>query len=175
MEGVFAGQDPEWGPIPETDAFRISSGANFVGDYSSMGDGLTKISFQVYADPTDYAPSDLSIWIVDGDNYFSYYFNVASFLLSTWNTFSVDLAWSFGWSGPSESAFTTALSSVDALEIQLTRSGTTNEHSFFVDNIITYDDPLEPPNNSAVPEPGSGLGFLMAAALFYGIRMTRQK
>lgn len=162
MQGSFASQGVN---IPQTDAFRISSGADFVGNYTTKGNGLTQIQFDLYAD--DIVPSDLFIRLIDGSNTFSYQFNLGSFAINTWTTFSINLTWSAGWSGLSEGAFNTALTSVDALEIQLTRNNT-GAQLYYLDNITTLDTDLGGGGGgSAVPEPGTGLLFLGFATLLY--------
>ena len=161
MQGSFAAQGVN---IPQTDAFRISSGANFIGNYNTKGNGLTQIQFDLFAD--DIVPSDLFIRLIDGSNTFSYQFNLGSFAINTWTTFSINLTWSAGWSGLSEGAFNTALGSVDALEIQLTRNNT-GAQLYYLDNITTLDTDLGGGGGgSAVPEPGTGLLFLGAMVLF---------
>jgi hypothetical protein len=167
MEGSFAVQGF---PVPQTDAFVINSGGDFVGNYTSYGvGGLTAISFDLYAE--DIAPSDLFIRLIDGSETFTYQFMSAGTMpLDTWTTYNINLAWAYGWVGSSESAFNTALTSVDQLEIQLTRSGTGSQF-FFLDNVTTYDDPLgPPPDTSAVPEPAVGLLLLQGAMILRGIR-----
>jgi len=150
MSGSFAFQAF---PTPQVDAFVINS-APFVGDYVTPG--LTQISFQMFA--VNILPSDLFIRIIDGANIFSYQFNPIAGMFNNWETFTVNLAWSFGWSGLSESAFNTALTSVDQIEIQLTRNtGVAQEYR--LDNIQTLDTDLgggDPGGGpSAVPEPNT--------------------
>lgn len=156
MQGAYNSQGF---PIPQTDAFSITSGANFVGDYTSYGNGLTQISFDLYAE--DIIPSDVFIRLVDGSNVFTYQLSLALMGVDTWTTFTVNLGWAYGWNGASEAAFNSALTSVDALEIELTRSGSGSQ-LYYLDNIQTLDDDLPPPSSSAVPEPGEGL-------LFFGV------
>lgn len=146
--------------LPQTDAFRISSGLNFLGDYVTPG--LTKISFDLYA--VNVLPSDLFIRIIDGSNIFSFQFN--PLVVGGWETFTVDLAWSYGWIGPSEAAFDAALASVDAIEVQITRN-TAVAQSFRFDNFQTLDtDFIDPGGPSAIPEPGV-LSLLMGGILLY--------
>lgn len=148
MSGSFAFQAFS---SPQVDAFVINS-APFVGDYVTPG--LTQIRFQMFA--VNILPSDLFIRIIDGANVFSYQFNPIAGMLNDWETFTVNLAWSFGWGGPSEAAFNAALNSVDQIEIQLTRN-TGVAQEFRLDNFQTLDTDLggEDPGGgpSAVPEP----------------------
>jgi hypothetical protein len=149
--------------FPQTDAFRIASGANFLGDYPGAApDPLTQISFDLVA--VNVLPSDLFIRIIDGANVFSYQFSPVN--LS--DTYVVNLVWSFGWSGISEAAFNAALSSVDAVEIQVTSSGFAAQ-TYYLDNVQTLDTDLggDPGGGggSAVPEPATITLLLMAFAM----------
>lgn len=157
MQGSFGAS-----PLPMTDAFTINSGSDFVGDYTSYGNGLTQISFDLYAETV--LPSDLFIILVDGANTFTYQFNLGSMMVDSWTTFTVDLDWNAGWNGASEAAFDLALTSVDQLEIQLTRNGSGSQ-LFYLDDITTYDSDSGGGeegggSGSAVPEPGTGLMIL---------------
>lgn len=147
--------------LPMTDAFRISTGTDFLGDYVTPG--LSQISFQLYA--VNVLPSDLFIRIIDGANTFSYQFTPAN--LTTWDTYTVNLDWSFGWVGPGSSAFSNALLSVDALEIQITRSGS-GAQTYYLDNVQTYTN-LNVVTGT-IPEPGTINLFLVAGAVITFIR-----
>jgi len=152
--------------IPQTDALVVNS-AEFTGSYA----GLTKISFQMYA--VNVLPSDLFIRIIDGANVFSYQFNPIAGMLNNWQTFTVDLAWSYGWGGPSEAAFNTALTSVDQVEIQLSRN-TTAFQEFRLDNMQTLDTPLDGGGGggpSAVPEPNTI--SLLLFVIIVGVALRR--
>ena len=138
--------------FPQTDAFVVDS-AEFTGDYS--GNGLTQISFQMYA--VNVLPSDLFIRIIDGANVFAYQFSPIAGMLNNWEEFTVDLAWSFGWSGLSEAAFNSALTSVDQIEIQLSRNASSFQE-YRLDRMQTLDTLLDPGGGggpSAVPEPNT--------------------
>lgn len=166
MQGEFASQGF---PIPQTDAFSISSGVNFVGDYTSYGNGLTQIAFDLYSE--NLLPSDLFIRLISGANTFTYQFNLSGSPVDSWNTYSVNLTWGSGWSGIGQAAFNSALTSVSALEIQLTRNGT-GAQAYYLGNIQTLDGDLPPGpgggGGDAVPEPSQGLlylGFMLLLAL----------
>ena len=141
--------------LPQDDAFRIASGGNFIGDYSSYGDGLTRIGFDLFAN--NVVPSDVFVRLLS-DTYgtFEYQLNLAALGTGAWTTFNVYLDWTYGWQGSNQADFNNALTSVNALEIQLTRNGNSAQQ-YYLDNITTYDTPLSAA--SAVPEPGSGLLF----------------
>lgn len=164
MQGSFSAQGF---PIPQTDAFRIDGGGNFVGNYNAIGNGLTQISFDLYAE--DILPSDLFIRLISGGDVFSFQFNLSGVSVDSWRTYTVNLDWSYGWNGLSQAAFNSALSSVSALEIELTRNSSGSQ-LYYLTNLQTLDGDL-PPNptpSDAVPEPGEGLlylGFLLLAAL----------
>ena len=163
MQGLFGAS-----VLPQTDAFTINSGANFVGNYTTYGAGLTQIKFDLYAD--NVLPSDLFIRIINGSDTFSYQYSLASLALDTWTTFTVDLDFTTGWSGPSLAAFNAALTSVDQLDIQLTRNGNSSQ-LFYLDNVQTLDTPLNGGGGGgggSVPEPGSGILVMCFAALLYG-------
>lgn len=153
--------------VPQEDAFVISL-PEFTGNYSD--NGLTQISFQMFA--VNVLPSDLFIRIIDGANIFSYQFNPIAGMLNNWQTFTVDLAWSYGWSGSSENDFNSALGAggVDWIEIQLSRN-TAAAQEYRLDNLQTLDTdignggPGDPGGPSAVPEPNTiSLLFFVAAA-----------
>lgn len=159
MRGSFGASS-----FPMDDAFRISSGANFVGDYTSYGDGLTQLRFDLFAN--NVVPSDLWVRLIS-DTYgvFEYQVTLGSFGTGSWTTFSLNLDWTYGWQGSSSSDFNLALTSVNALEIQLTRNGNAAQQ-FYLDNVQTLDNPLS--GFTSVPEPGTGLlfaGALIAVSL----------
>lgn len=149
--------------LPMTDAFRIDTGLNFLGDYVTPG--LTQISFDLVA--VNVLPSDLFIRIIDGANIFSYQFNP----INMSDTYVVNLAWSFGWSGISEAAFNAALASVDALEIQITRNTSVGQ-TYYLDNVQTLDSDIGGGGggSSVIPEPATVSLFIVALALLVGIR-----
>jgi hypothetical protein len=153
-------------PSPQTDAFFVNSGSSFIGDYVTPG--ITQISFQFNA--FNVLPSDLFIRLIDGANTFTYQFNPVN--INSWDDFVVDLAWSFGWSGPSELDFNNALTSIDAVEIEFTRSGI-GLQSYGIDNFQTLDtdigDPGAPPS-SAVPEPTTITFMAFAGVMIYFYR-----
>ncbi len=147
--------------LPMSDAFRITSG-NFMGDYVTPG--LTQISFGLVA--ANVLPSDLFIRIFSGADLFTYQFNPVS--LS--DTYVVNLDWSAGWNGLNEAAFNAALTSVTALEIQIARNGS-GAQSYYLDNVQTLDTNLGGGNGgSAVPEPTMVSMFVLAVAVFSGLR-----
>ncbi len=154
--------------LPQNDAFRISSGSNFTGDYS--GNGLTQIRFELFSE--DVLPSDLFFRMIAGADIFEYQFATIN-NLNNWQSFTLNLVWSFGWSGPGEAQFNSALTSVDAIEIQLTRNGT-GVQNYYLDNVETLDTELgDPGAPGAVPEPVSvglfamGVVFLLAVRRMY--------
>ena len=154
MQGAFSASF-----LPTDDAFRITSGANFVGDYTTYGDGLTQLRFDLYANSV--LPSDVFVRLISGFGTFEYQLNLTSFNTGGWDTFSVNLDWSWGWMGSSDAAFQNALTDVTALEIQITRNGN-GAQQFYLDNVQTLDTPIDPPSG-AIPEPGTGI--LVAGAL----------
>ena len=138
--------------LPQTDSFRIDSGTDFLGDYTTPG--ITQIRFDLFA--VNVLPSDLFIRLIDDANVFSYQFTPTQSAGIGFETFTVNLAWSYGWSGLSELAFNTALTSVDAIEVQIGRNGF-GAHSFHLDNVETLDTDLGGGGGgpSAVPEPNT--------------------
>jgi hypothetical protein len=157
--------------LPQTDAFRANSGSSggaFTGDYVTPG--ITQIRFDFYA--VNVLPSDLFIRIIDGANIFSYQFNPIN--VGSWETFTVNLAWSYGWLGLSEAAFNAALASVDMVDIQVSRSGS-GAQSYYLDNVQTLDTDIGDPGgpDSAIPEPTTvSLFMVVGALLFYARRRT---
>lgn len=152
-------------PSPQTDAFHIDSGTNYIGNYNDLG--ITQLSFDLYAEHV--LPSDLMIRLVSGTDTFTYQFVLNALAVDSWNTYSGDMVWSYGWDGTSESSFNTALTDIDAVEIQITRLGT-GAQAYYVDNITTYDTELDPDpggggGDSVVPEPQT-MSLLVMASLF---------
>jgi hypothetical protein len=159
--------------LPQDDAFRIDTGTDFLGNYTSgsANHPLTQISFDFYA--ANVLPSDLFMRIIDGVNTFSYQFTPLNGALMNWKTFTVNLDWSYGWSGLSEAAFNAALTSVDKLEIQIARRGT-GAQTFYLDNVRTLNTDIgggEP--GDAVPEPSIFGLILIAAFLIGALRRSR--
>jgi hypothetical protein len=152
--------------LPQSDAFRIASG-NFIGDYTSgtMDHPLTQISFDLVA--VNVLPSDLFIRIIGGANTFTYQFSPISMSA----TYVVNLAWSFGWSGLSESAFNAALASVDALEIQIGRSGSLAQN-YYLDNVQTLNTDIGGGGggDTVIPEPTTVSMFVFALGFLFGMR-----
>lgn len=175
MVGSFASQ---FFPFPETDAFMINSGTDFLDNYTSgtPDHPLTQIRFNLFAE--DVLPSDLFIRLVNGSDVFSYQFSLASMLLDTWTPFSINLDWTAGWSGPSQSALNTALGAggVDQVEIQLTRNGS-GFQSFYLDNVAITNTPLNNGGggNQAVPEPNQILLLMLGGVLIYSLRRASFK
>ena len=155
-------------PFPETDGFQITAGTDFLGDYT----GLTQIRFDFYAE--DVLPSDLFINLLNGTDVYSYQFNIGALALDTWTTFTVNLLYDYGWSGPGgESGFNLALGSggIDALQIEFTR-GDGSEQSFYLDNVETLNTPIV---ESTVPEPSLAILMLLGGGLVYSMRRTLVK
>ena len=160
LQGSFAAS----GSPLITDAFNISSGGDFVGDYTSLGvGGLTQFKFDLYAENA--VPSDLFIYLVSGGvDYYSYQLNLSGMVVDSWRTFTVNLD-GVGWSGPGD--FSTALGSVSEVQIELTRNGTSAQ-AFYLDNIQTLDGPVS--GSSAVPEPNTLLMLSLAGAGLFSFR-----
>lgn len=168
LEGSFAGQ---FFPVDQTDAFQLSSGDDFLGSYA----GITQISFDFFA--VNILPSDMFIRLIDDEaNVFTYQLTPTT-PAGQWQSFTVDLAWSFGWEGDSESAFNTALGDIDFIEIELTRNGM-GAQTFYLDSFETLDTPLdggggEGDGESVIPEPQT-LSLLVAAAIMV-VRFRRKR
>ena len=168
MQGSF---DSQAFPIGQTDAFSISSGGNFVGDYTSYGaQGLTRISFDLFA--VNVLPSDLMLRLVSGAGTFFYQFSLGPMSLNTWTPFSVFLSYDLGWVGPSATAFDNVLTSVNQLDVQVSRSGTSAQ-TFYLDNVTTWsgDIPGPPP---VIPEANTILLLLFGMILLLRFRNTHR-
>ena len=160
LKGSFAALPFPW---METDGFQITSGEDFLGDYT----GLTQIRFDFYAE--DVLPSDLFIKLVSGLDMFSYQFSLGSMQVGTWATFTVNLLYDYGWQGPGgESAFNLALGAggISSLQIEFTRSGQSAQ-SFYLDNVQTLDTPIV---ESIIPEPSLAMQMLVGGFLLYSMR-----
>ncbi len=165
MQGSF---DSQSFPISQTDAFRINTGGNFVGDYTSFGaQGITRISFDLFA--VNALPSDVMLRLNSGSDTFFYQFSLGSMSLNTWTPFSVFLSYDFGWVGSSAPAFDSALTSVNQLDVQLTRSGTSSQ-TFYLDNVTTWTGEI--PDPPLIPEANTALFLLFGMALLLRFRNT---
>ncbi len=160
LQGDFADQGIFF--VPETDAFRIATGTDFLGDYTTglplVDYPLTQISFYLLA--VNVLPTDLFIRISDGVNTFSYQFNPINFS----DTYVVNLAWSYGWNGLDENAFNAALASIDWIDIQISRNGS-GAQTYLLDNVQTLNTDIGGPGgggDTAVPEPATLSLFLLA-------------
>jgi hypothetical protein len=121
-------------PSPETDAFRatsMSSVGAFVGDYWEDIGAFNGWQFSFYADDT--LPSSLVLRFRGNSSVF--FLSVSSQLadIDTWYDVAVPAAYGSGWVGGDEAAFSNALSSVEWVEVQVTRSGTMAQ-SYYMDN-----------------------------------------
>lgn len=162
MQGVFASQ---MFAFPQTDAFVINTGTDFLGDFT----GLTGITLDLYAQ--NVLPSDATLRLISGSDTFFYTLNLAVMSVGGWTPYAIPLAYAAGWQG-GEAAFNAALLSVDQVEVQLTRNGQ-GAQTFFLDNIGTSEDDFGFSGGggggpSAVPEPSSvTLMFLVGVAVLY--------
>jgi hypothetical protein len=151
---------------PETDAFRASGAgdtANFMGDYSAPAvAGYTGWTFDFYA--TNVLPSDISIRFGDGTNTFSYAAIWQVPTTGAWHTVKVPLTYSASWfGGGGEAGFSNALTSVNFIDVQITRSGGGTQR-YYIDNFALVNELL------FVPEPTSGLFWFGWALVFGGLR-----
>lgn len=149
----------------EEGGLRIDTGNNFIGNYVTLG--ITQISFDFFA--ADVLPSYLYLMLLSGPEALIYAFNP----LAGPQTYTVDLLFSFGWQADSESAFNTAIRNIDAVEIVIARSGT-GYQEYYIDNITTYDTPLDETvgGEVVIPEPQT-ISLVLLAMTF--LMMIRRK
>lgn len=158
MSGTFAAQTG--GATPEEDGFSITL-TNFTGNYTSAG--ITQIAFDFFG--VSLAPSYLFLNIVDGANIFSYQFTDLTGITGGFTTFTADLVYSAGWTGAGSGAFTTALGSVDSIEVFFGRNGDLSSQEYRLDDLQTLNTPLGGGGGpSAVPEPNTLSFIAMIAA-----------
>lgn len=162
LQGTFAEQTL---PTPETDSFRAtesSSGGAFTGDYiTDLGGAFWGWRFSFYA--ANFVPSDLQLRFSDGTNTFLY--NALPQLGGTgaWYTISAPADPQAGWFGPL-TQWTSTLRNVAFVEVQVTRNGSTQEQSYFLDNFQTVP----------IPEPATfGLALLAVGILRRGLHYVR--
>ncbi len=173
LRGVFDAQDV---PMPETDAFRAggsTAGGAFVGDYTAINAG--EFTFSFYA--ADIRPSDLVLRLNgDGNTFFRSIGSQVSGV-GRWYTVTVPLLWDASWVGAGASAFASALTGVNWIDIQVTRNGADGQ-TYYLDNFELKEgnqnnggggggDPL-------VPEPELGLFALCLGALLLARRMRTE-
>jgi hypothetical protein len=160
IEGTFNAQVF---PTPQTDAWHANSGSStgaFTGNYWTDVPGFAGWQFSFYA--SNVMPSTLTVRFGDGTNTFSYAVGSQVNSVGAWYTINVPLTYNL-WFGGSAAAFSNALSSVNFIDIEVTRNGTTKQ-SYFLDNFGLVNELI------FVPEPTSGLFWFGWALVFGGLR-----
>jgi hypothetical protein len=156
-------------PSQQTDAWEADSGSSagqLTGNYWADVPGFTGWKFSFFS--SNVLPSTLTVKFGDGTNVFSYAatWQVMAYPspLGNWLTIGVPLDFSAaGWFGISASAFSNALGSVNFIDIEVTRNGSTTQ-TYFLDNFALVNDLI------FVPEPASGLFWFGWALVFGGLR-----
>jgi hypothetical protein len=150
-------------PTPQTDAWRANSGTAtgaFTGNYWALTN-FTGWQFMFFA--SNVLPSSLVVRFGDGTNVFSYAIGTAAMATGNWYAVSVPLTYSIIWKGGSAGQFSNALSSVNFIDIEVSRNGN-KKQTYFIDNFSLTDQIL------FVPEPTSGLFWFGWALVFGGLR-----
>lgn len=158
LKGIF---DAQFFPFPQTDAFTAQEVAidgdtgddPFTGDYGAIGywNGWT---FDFYAE--DVLPSDLVFRFTDGVNTFFKSFASQVTTIGVWHTVRIYPGYNSGWIGGSAFDFEQALTDVEQVDIQITRSGL-EEQSFYLDN-LNY-------SGNQVPEPNTAMFLVFGCAI----------
>lgn len=125
--------------FPETDAFRAeagSSGGNLTGDYLASLPFIQGWAFDFLAD--DVLPSSVLVRFGDSDT--NIFFQAVTPHITSageWQPVQVSVQDESGWSGPA-GVFTSALSDVVFVDVQVTRNGT-GAQSYYLDNFRVAD------------------------------------
>lgn len=126
LNGAFAAQGLGF---PESDAFRAtntSSSGKFVGDYRAGGLVPLYLRFGFIAQ--DVLPSAVQCRLRGAGVTFFWFVTNNISALGTWYLISVPLDTTNGWVGGTETEFSNTLSSVDWVEVQVTRNGTSAQN-----------------------------------------------
>lgn len=158
--GSLFGDFAEQGiPVPRLDAFRAdlnASGGQYVRDYTA-DPNFEGWTFSLYT--TNNLPTTITFGFDAGANGFFSYPLTAQFNQSqTWVQLLVPSTYSPSWTGGDAAAFATALTTVQAIEIQISDANMEGQR-YYLDGMAVV-----------VPEPGSAI--LMAIGLA-GLFMTR--
>lgn len=163
-------------PAAEVDAFRATasaSGGAFTGNYWADLGTFYGWTFRFYA--ANELPSDLQVRF-RGSSGPALIYNALPQLggIGSWYSITVPGTYSGNWFGGTELVWSNALASVQWVDIQIGRSGTGAEESYYLDGFRHDDDPdpPDPPDpSSVVPEP-TPLVLVLAAALM--LRLHRK-
>lgn len=143
LQGVFAAQTEPVSP----DAGYWSSST--IGDVTGGGTyDLTQLVFDFYA--VNFVPSSLTVFIGSGSDFISR--GVSGLSVGANLAVALDLTSSTGWGG-STAQFSSILSSIDYVELQVVRSGVTNAQTFQLDNFQLEGVLAGTGGPSAIPEP----------------------
>ncbi|MBP7830408.1 MAG: hypothetical protein KA248_10865 [Kiritimatiellae bacterium] len=165
-------------PAAEVDAFRATasaSGGAFTGDYWADLGEFYGWTFRFYA--ATELPSDLQVRF-RGSSGPALIYNALPQLggVGSWYTITVPATYSGNWFGGTETAWSNALASVQWVDIQIGRSGSGAEESYYLDGFRHSEDDPDPPDppdpSNAVPEP-TPFVLVLAAALVLRRRWRR--
>lgn len=139
LRGSFAASG---GPTPiEVDAFAATGAlatTNFIGDY--QGAQIDLIGLDVRAEKV--LPSEVLVKLIGNGTTFFRSIKAGLAATGTWYSFaiSLDSLSAGGWSGGSADQFRAALTNITAVEIQITRAGTSGQN-YLLDNIYVASLP----------------------------------
>lgn len=156
-------------PAPEVDAFRANSGSSggaFTGNYWADLGTFYGWTFSFYA--MNVMPSDLQIRF-QGSSGPTFLYNATAQLggVGSWYTITVPGTYAGNWFGGTEAAWSNALGGVTFVDIQIARSATGAQESYYLDNFRHNYNPPPPPPSGMTPEPGTGILILVGAALVF--------
>ena len=164
LEGQFSVQDV---PTPETDAFRATEAASdgvYAGDYWTAGQGVfSGWQFDFYA--ADTMPSDLLVRFGGAGHEFFANAMPPGGSTGVWYSVQTPTTYGSGWVGGTEAEWSNALSSVEFVEVQVTRNGA-GAQAYYIDNFSNQVDQAASPalvfskENVNVREGGEGRFFV---------------
>ena len=169
IKGVFAAQSLAFVQTGAFVATNTTDSGAFTGNYWTGATNFTGFTFNFYADTI--LPSDFILTFNGNGSTFSYSLENQSMGVGAWSSLAVPLTYGSGWLGGNATAFSNSLTSVQYVDVQLTRNGT-SQQTYWLDNFALTNQPLD---INLVPEPGTGVLALGGLAAILARRRIRRQ